>query len=55
MLPLWEMEGGGGVLLSGREDEKLSCFGLSSEPLSKENLLGGLWTTAVGLRTRWRD
>lgn len=43
MLLLWEMGGGGGsVTESERGDEKQSCFGLSSEPLSKENLLGGL-------------
>lgn len=50
-------DGRGGVCVTEweRGDEKQSCYGLSSGPLSKENLLGGLWTTAVSLRTRWRD
>lgn len=30
-----------------RGDDKQGCLGLSSEPLSKGNLLGGLWTAAV--------
>lgn len=51
----WRRRRGGIVTEWERGDEKQSCFGLSSEPLSKENLLGGLWTTAVSLSTRWRD
>lgn len=46
-----EAEGGG--LEEGMKNR--AAFGLSSEPLSKENLLGGLWSTSVSLSTRWRD